>query len=49
MFCGDVMVSDGTGGLIYMAWNSFFQAPVFAGKPNIMSVKKVCELDVSYA
>ena len=27
MFCGDVMVSDGTGGLISMVWNSFFQGP----------------------
>ena len=28
MFCGDVVVSDGTGGLISMVWNSFFQGPV---------------------
>ena len=28
VFCGDVVVSDGTGGLISMVWNSFFQGPV---------------------
>ena len=28
MFCGDVAVSDGTGGLIAMVWNSFFQGCV---------------------
>ena len=28
MFCGDVVVSDGTSGLISMVWNSFFQGPV---------------------
>ena len=28
VFCGDVMVPDGTGGLISMVWNSFFQGPV---------------------
>ena len=27
-FVGDVVVSDGTGGLISMVWNSFFQGPV---------------------
>ena len=27
MFSGDVVVSDGTGGLISMVWNSFFQGP----------------------
>ena len=26
--CGDVVVSDGTGGLISMVLNSFFQGPV---------------------
>ena len=28
MFCGDVVVSDGTGGLISMVQNSFFWGPV---------------------
>ena len=28
VFCGDVMVSDGTGGVISMDWNPFFQGPV---------------------
>ena len=28
VFCVDVVVSDGTGGLISMIWNSFFQGPV---------------------
>ena len=28
VFCGDVVVSHGTGGLISMVWNSFFQGPV---------------------
>ena len=28
MFCEDVVVSDGTGGLISMVCNSFFQGPV---------------------
>ena len=28
VFCRDVVVSDGTGGLISMVWNSFFQGPV---------------------
>ena len=28
MFCGDVVVSNGTGGLISVVWNSFFQGPV---------------------
>ena len=28
VFCGDVVVSDGTGGLISMVWISFFQWPV---------------------
>ena len=28
VFCGDVIVSDGNGGLFSMVWNSFFQGPV---------------------
>ena len=28
VFCGDVVVSDGTGSLISMIQNSFFQGPV---------------------
>ena len=28
VFCGDVVISDGTDGLISVVWNSFFQGPV---------------------
>ena len=28
MFCMDVLVFDGTGGLISMVWNSFFEGPI---------------------
>ena len=28
VFCGDVVISDGTGGLISVSRNSFFQGPV---------------------
>ena len=28
LFCWDVVISEGTGGLISMVWNSFFQGPV---------------------
>ena len=28
VFCGDVVVLDGTGGLISLVWNSFFWGPI---------------------